>query len=82
MRKSRGYRFRIADAVKDGLGKMVDILDAAFKSATGGKSLAVAATEKDFVGQLSLFIKNAEQLPGAELAKVRRRLCDGGEMCT
>ena len=60
---------QIADAVKDGLGKMVDILDAAFRNATGGKSLAVAATEKDFVGQLSLFIKNAEQLPGAELAK-------------
>ena len=60
---------QIADAVKDGLGKMVDILDAAFRSANNGKSLAVAATEKDFVAQLSLFLQGPGKLPGAELAK-------------
>ena len=60
---------QIAAAVKDGLGKMVDILDAAFKSANNGKSLAAAATEKDFVAQFSLFLKDPGKLPGAELAK-------------
>ena len=60
---------QIADAVKDGLGRMVDILDAAFRSANDGKSLAVAATEKDFVAQLSLFLQDPGRLPGAELAK-------------
>ena len=60
---------QIADAVKDGLGKMVDILDAAFKSANNGKSLAVAATEQDFLAQLSLFLQDPGKLPGAELAK-------------
>ena len=64
---------QIADAVKDGLGKMVDILDAAFKSATRAagaeKTLAVAATEDDFLKQLSLFMKDQNKLPGAELAK-------------
>ena len=60
---------QIADAVKDGLGKMVDILDAAFKNANNGKSLAVAATEQDFLAQLSLFLQDPGKLPGAELAK-------------
>ena len=59
---------QIADAVKDGLGKMVDILAAAFKSSTG-KELFVAATEDDFLEQLSQFMKDANKLPGAELAK-------------
>ena len=60
---------QIADAVKDGLGKMVDILDAEFKSANGGKTLAVAATEDDFVVQLSRFIKDPAKLLGSELGK-------------
>ena len=59
----------IADAVKDGLGKMVDILDAEFKKANGGKSLAVAATEEDFAQNLSLFLKDPAKLLGTELAK-------------
>ena len=59
---------QIADTVKDGLGKMVDILAAAFRSATG-KELAVAATEDDFLEQLSQFMKDANMLPGKELAK-------------
>ena len=59
---------QIADAVKDGLGKMVDILAAAFKSSTG-KELFVAATEDDFLEQLSQFMKDANKLPGTELAK-------------
>ena len=59
----------IADAVKDGLGKMVDILDAEFKKANGGKSLAVAATEEDFAQNLSLFLKDPAKLLGSELAK-------------
>ena len=60
---------QIADAVKDGLGKMVDILDAEFKKANNGKSLTVAATEDDFLAQLSLFMKDEAKMPGAELAK-------------
>ena len=60
---------QIADAVKDGLGKMVDVLNAAFKAANNGKELAVAATEEDFVQQFSLFVKDSAKLPGAELAK-------------
>ena len=60
---------QIADAVKDGLGKMINILDAAFKKANNGKSLAVAATEDDFLKQFSLFMKDSGKLPGAELAK-------------
>ena len=59
----------IADAVKDGLGKMVDILDAEFKKANDGKSLAVAATEEDFAQNLSLFLKDPAKLLGTELAK-------------
>ena len=59
---------QIADAVKDGLGKMVDILAAAFKSSTG-KELFVAATEDDFLEQLSQFMKDANKLPGKELSK-------------
>ena len=59
----------IADAVKDGLGKMVDILDAEFKKANGGKSLAVAATEEDFAQNLSLFLKDPAKLLGSALAK-------------
>ena len=60
---------QIADAVKDGIGKMVDILDAAFKNANGGKELAGAATENDFVQQLSLFLRDHEKLPGASLVQ-------------
>ena len=61
---------QIAAAVKDGLSKMIEILDAAFKTANNNtKDLAVAATEKDFVAQFSLFLKDADKLPGAELAK-------------
>ena len=59
----------IADAVKDGLGKMVDILDAEFKKANDGKSLAVAATEEDFAQNLSLFLKDPAKLLGSALAK-------------
>ena len=59
----------IADAVKDGLGKMVDILDAEFKKANGGKPLAVAATEEDFAQNLSQFLKDPAKLLGTELAK-------------
>ena len=59
---------QIAAAVKDGIGKMVAILSAAFKKANG-KELAVAATEKDFVRQLSLFVSDAGKLPGASLAQ-------------
>ena len=59
---------QIAGAVKDGLGRMVDILAAAFDKATG-KDFAAAATEENFVEQLSAFLKDAEKLPGAELAK-------------
>ena len=59
---------QIANAVKDGLGKMVDILNAEFKRATG-KDLVVAATERDFVAQLSVFVKDPAKLLGSELAK-------------
>ena len=60
---------QIADAVKDGLGKMVDILDAEFKKANNGKSLAIAATEDNFLAQFSLFLKDSAKLLGTELAK-------------
>lgn len=60
---------QISEAVKDGLGKMVDILGAAFKTANNGKELSVAATEKDFVQQLSLFISDAGKLPGLSLVQ-------------
>ena len=60
---------QIADIVKDGLGKMVDILDAEFKKTHNGKDLAVAATENDFVEQFSQFIGDPAKLLGSELAK-------------
>ncbi len=60
---------QIADIVKDGLGKMVDILDAEYKHSHDGKSLAVAATENDFVEQFSQFIGDPAKLRGSELAK-------------
>ena len=60
---------QIAEALKAGLGKMVDVLNAAFKAANNGKELAVAATEENFVQQLADFIKDEAKLPGAELAK-------------
>ena len=59
----------ISTTVKDGLGKMVDIIDDAFKAANNGKSLAVAATEDDFLAQLSLFMQDAAKMPGEELGK-------------
>ena len=64
---------QIAAVVKEGIGKMVEILDAGFKTVTRAagneKSLAQAATEKDFVAQLSLFLKDPTKLLGSELAK-------------
>jgi hypothetical protein len=60
---------QIADIVKDGLGKMVDILDAEFKRTHDGKDLAVAATENDFVEQFAQFIGDPAKLLGSELAK-------------
>ncbi len=60
---------QIAGALKEGFGKMIAVLDAAFKNANGGESLAEAAKKQDFVGRLSLFIWDADQLPGPELAK-------------
>jgi len=60
---------QIAGVVKDGLGKMIAVLDEAFKAANNGKSLADAARENGFAAQLAAFLKSAEKLPGAELAK-------------
>ena len=60
---------QISDVVKDGLGKMVDILYAEFKKTHNGKSLAVAATENDFTAQFSQFIGDPAKLLGSELAK-------------
>ena len=60
---------QIAPAVKDGFVKMVAILDEAFQKTSGGKTLATAATERNFVEQFSLFMKDSSKLPGAELAK-------------
>ena len=60
---------QIADIVKDGLGKMVDILDAEFKRTHDGKDLAVAATENDFMEQFAQFIGDPAKLLGSELAK-------------
>ncbi len=60
---------QITGALKEGFNKMIDILDEAFKAANNGKSIREAAQEPTFVGDFSLFLKNVEQLPGAELAK-------------
>ncbi len=60
---------KIADAVKDGLGKMVDILDAAYKKANKGDSLVAAATNDKFLAKFSLFVRDSNKLPGADLAK-------------
>ena len=60
---------QIADVLKDGFARMKAILDVAFVAANNGESLDAAAQKPDFVQRFSLFLKNQQQLPGAELAK-------------
>ena len=58
---------QIAGVVKEGFGKMIGILDDAFRKANG-KSLAAAAREADFAAQLADFLKDAAKLSGDGLA--------------
>ncbi len=62
---------QIADVLLEGFGKMRDILDAAWRAANKdeNETLAQAAERPDFTGRFSLFLKDSEKLPGAELAK-------------
>ena len=59
----------ISSVVKDGLGKMIAILDESFKAANNGKTLSEAAKEDGFAAKLSDFLKDGAKLPGAELAR-------------
>ena len=59
----------IAPVLKDGFGQMKTILDAQFRAANHGETLDVAAQRPDFVQRFQSFLRNASQLPGAEIAK-------------
>lgn len=59
----------IAGAVKDGFAQIAKIIDAAWQKASGGETLAEAAAKPDFTGKFSLFFKDPDKLPGAEIAK-------------
>ena len=64
---------QIADVVKEGFDKMIDVLDGAFRDSTRTadgteETLAEAAQKPNFVGRLSAFIKDQSRLPGEKLA--------------
>ena len=59
----------ITGALTEGFNKLIGVLDEAFKKTHDGASIREAAKQPDFVGKFSLFLKNAEKLPGSELAK-------------
>lgn len=60
---------QIADAVKTGFARMAAILDAAWQAANNGETLAQAAQQNDFASRFVEFFRNAEKLPGTEIAK-------------
>ena len=59
----------ITGALTEGFNKLIDVLDEAFKKTHNGTSIREAAKKPGFVEEFSLFLKNAQQLPGSELAK-------------
>ena len=58
----------ILEAVKEGFGKLIAILDSEYQRVHGEK-LADAAKKDDFLGKFSLFVKDPGKLAAAELAK-------------
>lgn len=60
---------KIADAVKDGFAKLGALLDADFRAANGGESLAEAMGKEDFAARFARFLKDPEACKGATLAK-------------
>lgn len=60
----------VADVVKGGMQKFVEILDAAFKAANGGESLSDAAKKDGFAARLSAFIADKSRISDDELAKL------------
>ena len=66
----------VADVVKGGMQKFIEILDAAFKAANNGESLADAAKKEGFAERLAAFIADKSKLSDDELARLpaRRRL--------
>ena len=60
---------KIAGVVKDGFKKLAAALDADFRAANNGESLAEAAAKADFTWRFSRFFKDPGACKGATLAK-------------
>ena len=60
----------VADVVKGGMQKFVEILDAAFKAANNGESLADAAKKDGFAERLAAFIADKSKISDDELARL------------
>ena len=58
---------QIREIVKEGLDRLIAVLDDAFKDANG-ESLAAAAAKGGFLARFSAFLKDPARLPGAKLA--------------
>ncbi len=60
---------QIAQVVKEGFAKMAAIFDPAWQAANNNETLAQAAAKDDFAARFVEFFRNAEKLPGTEIAK-------------